>query len=159
MAITYQHIDKGTRHNIYSCELKAYGCTGKSFYSFVYCVTFAAYIWGVLWQTQLVNAREKWSHPMCLSDVITWPCCARSRYQGWGQVITSHCLNQWWIIVNWTLRNKFQSDFNRNSSILIQGNVFKRRLQKWRPICLGNNVLRRKYIQRLPVYRKNSYVK
>ena len=37
----------------------------------------------------------------------------------------SHYLNQWWDIVNWTLRNKLQWNFNRNSNIFIQENVFE----------------------------------
>ena len=34
----------------------------------------------------------------------------------------SHELHQWWNIVNWTLRNKLQWNFNRNSNMFIQGN-------------------------------------
>ena len=34
----------------------------------------------------------------------------------------SHYLNQCWFIVNWTLTNKLQWNFNRNSSIFIQEN-------------------------------------
>ena len=37
----------------------------------------------------------------------------------------SHYLNQWWIIVNWTLGNKFQWNFNRNSNIFIHENAFE----------------------------------
>ena len=36
----------------------------------------------------------------------------------------SHYLNQCWNIVNWTLRNKLQWNFNRNSNIFIQ-NAFE----------------------------------
>ena len=35
----------------------------------------------------------------------------------------SYYLNQCWNIVNWTLRNKLQWNFNRNLNILIQGNA------------------------------------
>ena len=38
---------------------------------------------------------------------------------------TSHYLNQCWNSVNWTLRNKLQWNFNRNSYILILENVFE----------------------------------
>ena len=34
-------------------------------------------------------------------------------------------LNQWWNIVNWTLRNKLQWNFNRNSNIFINKNAFE----------------------------------
>ena len=35
----------------------------------------------------------------------------------------SHYLNQCWNIVNWTLRNKLQWNFNRNSNMFIQENA------------------------------------
>ena len=35
-----------------------------------------------------------------------------------------HYLNQYWIIVNWTLRNKLPWNLNRNSNIFIQENAF-----------------------------------
>ena len=35
----------------------------------------------------------------------------------------SHYLNHWWPIVNWTLRNKLQWNFNRNSNILVDENA------------------------------------
>ena len=37
----------------------------------------------------------------------------------------SHYLNLWWNIVNWTLRNKLQRKFNRNSNIFIQENALE----------------------------------
>ena len=37
----------------------------------------------------------------------------------------SHYLNQCWIIVNWTLRNKLLWNSNRNSNIFIQENAFE----------------------------------
>ena len=37
----------------------------------------------------------------------------------------SHYLNQCWNIVNWTLRNKLQWNFNRNSNIFIQQNALQ----------------------------------
>ena len=36
-----------------------------------------------------------------------------------------HYLNQCWNIVNWTLRNKLQWKFNRNSNIFIHKNAFE----------------------------------
>ena len=36
-----------------------------------------------------------------------------------------HYLNQCWIIVNWTLRNKLQWSINQNSNIFIQENAFE----------------------------------
>ena len=37
--------------------------------------------------------------------------------------LAGHYLNQCWSIIKWTLRNKFQWHFIRNSNIFIQGNV------------------------------------
>ena len=37
----------------------------------------------------------------------------------------SHYLNQCWIIVNWTLRNKLLWNLNRNSNVFIQENAFE----------------------------------
>ena len=37
----------------------------------------------------------------------------------------NHNLNQCWNIVNWTLRNNLQGNFNRNSNILIQENALE----------------------------------
>ena len=51
-----------------------------------------------------------------------------------------HYLIRCWDFVHWTLRNKLQWHFNRNSNIFIK----KMRLKmsaKWRPFCLGLNVL------------------
>ena len=53
----------------------------------------------------------------------------------------SHYLNQLWNIVNWTLRNKLQWNFNRNSYIFIQRNRFENVVWKTAAICLGLNVL------------------
>ena len=53
----------------------------------------------------------------------------------------SHYLNQCWNIVNWTLRNKLQWNFNRSSNIVIQEMRLKVSSAKWRPFYLGLNVL------------------
>ena len=39
--------------------------------------------------------------------------------------MTSHHLNQCWDIVNWTLKNKLQWNFNRNSYIFFHENAFE----------------------------------
>ena len=38
---------------------------------------------------------------------------------------SSHYLNQCWNVVNWTLRNNLQWNFNRNSNIFFQENAFQ----------------------------------
>ena len=40
----------------------------------------------------------------------------------WVRIRPSHYLNQCWIIVNWTIRNKFQWNHNQNTTIFIQAN-------------------------------------
>ena len=39
--------------------------------------------------------------------------------------MTTHYLNQWWFIVNWTLRNTFQWNFIWNSKAFIQENAYE----------------------------------
>ena len=46
-----------------------------------------------------------------------------------------------WNIINWRLGNKLQWNFIRNSNIFIQGMHIKMSSVKWRPFCLGLNVL------------------
>ena len=53
----------------------------------------------------------------------------------------SHYLNQSWNIVSCTFRNKLQWNINRNSKFFIQIHL-KMWFVKWRPFCLGLNVLK-----------------
>ena len=58
----------------------------------------------------------------------------------------SHFLNQCWDIVNWTLRNKLQWNFNRYSNIFIQENAFENGVCERasilsRPQCVNINIL------------------
>ena len=43
-----------------------------------------------------------------------------------GITTTSHCLSQWWLISNWTVRNKIQWDLNQNSMVFSQVNAFQK---------------------------------
>ena len=49
----------------------------------------------------------------------------------------SHYVNQCWLIVNWTLRNKFQSNSNRNTKLFIM----KMLSATWQPFCPGRDEL------------------
>ena len=57
--------------------------------------------------------------------------CVRSLIHHWLRLwlaaysAPSHYLNQCWNIDNWTLRNKLQWNFNRNSNILIEENAIE----------------------------------
>ena len=46
-------------------------------------------------------------------------------------------MNQCWLIVNWTLRNKFQSNSNRNTKLFIM----KMLSATWQPFCPGRDEL------------------
>ena len=52
-------------------------------------------------------------------------------------------LYQCWYTANWTPRDKFQWNLNRNSYIFIHENAFGNKMSsgKWRQFCLGLNVL------------------
>ena len=53
-------------------------------------------------------------------------------YNGW--LAPSHFLSQCWNVVNWTLRNKLQWNFNQNSCIFIKENAFHNVVCKIAPI-------------------------
>ena len=60
-------------------------------------------------------------------------------------VVPSHYLSQWWIIINCTLRNKFQWNFDQNTMIFIQENAFENILYKMaailsRPQCVNQTI-------------------
>ena len=63
----------------------------------------------------------------------------------------SHYLNQWWNIVNWTLGNKLQWNFNRNSSIFIENVV----CEMFCSFRLGLNVLR--YFWLFPTWHQVAF--
>ena len=61
-------------------------------------------------------------------------------------LISSHCLNQCWYSVNYTLRNKLQWNLNRNSYIFIQENAFENVVSEmasilFRPQCVDELML------------------
>ena len=54
----------------------------------------------------------------------------------------SHYRNQCWLIVNWTLRNEVQHNFNRNSNSFIGEKIdLKISFSNWRQSCVGFNVI------------------
>ena len=59
----------------------------------------------------------------------------------------SHYLNQWWKIVDWTLRNKLPWNFNRNSNIFIQENAFENVVCKMASILSRPQWVKRKWNQ------------
>ena len=53
----------------------------------------------------------------------------------------SHYLDQCWVVDNWTLRNKFQWDFNQIQNFSFIKTHLKISSGKWRPFCPGGDEL------------------
>ena len=53
----------------------------------------------------------------------------------------SHYLNQFWYIINWTIRDTFQWKFNQCTKTLIKKMHLKMALAKFPPFCLRDNGL------------------
>ena len=56
-------------------------------------------------------------------------------------MVPSHYLNQCWNIVNWTIRNKLQWILIEIHTLSFKKLPLKLASAKWRPFCLGLNVL------------------
>ena len=81
---------------------------------------------------------------------IIWQCILTH----WGRV-THLCVgnltvigSDCWIIVNWTLRNKFQWNLNRNSNIFIQENAFESVVCEMAAILSRPQCVKRKCLSR-----------
>ena len=88
--------------------------------------------------------KGQWRGALVLSLLCVW-------------MAPSHYLNQHWNCVNWTLGNKLQRNFNRNSNTFIQWNPFEN-VCEMASICLGLNVLKMnirfaigKHLHRFPI--------
>ena len=72
----------------------------------------------------------------------------------------THYLNRCWVVLNWTLGNKFQGDLNQHTNIFIHANEFENTIckifsymemrlkissAKWGPCCLGLSLLKNVY--------------
>ena len=55
--------------------------------------------------------------------------------------VASHYLIQCWVIVNWTLRNKLQWNFNQNAKLFIHEIAPKISSVEWQSFCLGGDEL------------------
>ena len=53
----------------------------------------------------------------------------------------SHYLNQCLVIVDWTIRNKFQRNFNQTTIFSFTKMHLKISFAEWRPFCLGGDEL------------------
>ena len=54
----------------------------------------------------------------------------------------SHYLNQCWVIVNWTLKNKLQWNFNQNTKLLIHENASKNFVCEMAPFLFRVNEIK-----------------
>ena len=68
---------------------------------------------------------------ICTSELIQH--CFRWRLVAYSAPI--HHPNQWWLIVNWTLKNKLPWNSDQNTNLFIHKNVFKNVVCKWWPCC------------------------
>ena len=78
---------------------------------------------------QWVNKRSHWWFPTNLSEIF--------HPEHLKLILQTHYIS----FVNWTLRKKLQWNLNRNSSISFKKMHLKMSSAKWRPFCLGLNVL------------------
>ena len=59
----------------------------------------------------------------CIYASVNWVRIGSDNGLSPVQPAPSHYLNQCWVIVSWTLRNKLQWNFNRNTKLFIYENV------------------------------------
>ena len=55
---------------------------------------------------------------------------------------TTHWLNQFWIIVIWTLGTNFNEIWSKMQQFSLKICILEMSFAKWRPFCLGLNLLR-----------------
>ena len=68
---------------------------------------------------------SKWQELYDEKSILYHQVCFDTRRINRAWPAPSHYLNQCWHIVNWTLGNKLQSNFNRNSNIFFQEKAFE----------------------------------
>ena len=93
---------------------------------------------------------------MCYLPLVAHICRSES-HQHWFRYwlapysATSHYLNQYWFIVNWTLRNKHQCNLNKNTKLLFTKMHLKISSAKYRPFCPGGDELNVSIIYRFNI--------
>ena len=111
------------------------------------CILIPIWIWHLLllfyvfWRAQLAKKVKKqqemsdltqdWLH--ILEDVNLWE----------SYSAPSHYLNQCWVIVNWTLRNKFEWNFIKIPNFSFTKMQLKISSVKWRSFCPGGRWVNR----------------
>ena len=72
----------------------------------------------------MIESIESTINPLML---VTHICVSRKYLDWfkWSPVWGQPYLNQWWLIDNWTLGNKFNYNLNQNTTMCISGNSFE----------------------------------
>ena len=86
--------------------------------------------------------RPKLTHPPLVPQI----CVSKSGqhwFRSWlvAYSAPNHYLNQCWVIVNWTLMNKLQWNFNQNTKFFIKNMHMNISSAKWWPFSPGRNEL------------------
>ena len=75
--------------------------------------------------THICITRPQWVNTLWPEDLHRWTGCSLVQVMIWHCTTPSHYLNQCWLTINWTPRNKLQSKFNQNTQCLSQENSFE----------------------------------
>ena len=72
-------------------------------------------------------------------------CVSESGQQGFRQwhvayLAPNHYLNQFWVIINWTIRNKLERHLSQKSNLFIQGNAFENVVCEMGTICFQGKI-------------------
>ena len=126
----------------------------------VYVITWIVYWWrrarSFSWLLS-VNCMCLWANHLTHWGRVTHICVSELTNHHWFRQwlvawpAPSHYLNQCWNIVNWTIGNKFQWNINRNDTFSFKKIHLKMLPGKWRPFCLGLNVLTNTKISAQPM--------
>ena len=65
------------------------------------------------------------SSPPGVTYMYQWTGSTLLHVMAWFWSVPSHYLNQCWLLVNWTLRNKLQWNSSQNTELFIHGNAFE----------------------------------
>ena len=80
------------------------------------------YWWRNLWSNTFLKKRSNFMWPALWLTMVNYM-ANRMRYRYCSPSNLLHYLNQHWVIVNWTLRNKLRWNSNQNTKLFIHKNV------------------------------------
>ena len=91
-----------------------------------YCVAMLAYFLDAVFMDASIGTMPLLTHLPLVPHI-----CVRQYGKHWfrlwpvAYLAPSHYLHQWWVIVNWILRNTLQWNFNQNTKLIIHENAFE----------------------------------